>query len=100
MQVESPMQGTVVSVNVAAGETVAVRQALVVLESMKMEHVIEAETAGVVESIAASVGDMVMPGDALLVLSEATAVAVAEEAADAAADLDHVRQDLADVLDR
>ncbi len=42
------MQGTVVSIDVGAGDAVRAGQQLVVLESMKMEHVIVAEWSGVV----------------------------------------------------
>ncbi len=44
----APLQGTVVSVAVSAGDAVAAGQALVVLESMKMEHVVVAEVSGTV----------------------------------------------------
>jgi len=53
------MQGTVVSVDVAAGDTVRAGQPVVILESMKMEHVVVAECDGVVVGIAVAVGDTV-----------------------------------------
>ena len=40
------MAGTVFTVNVAVGEEVTVGQVIIVLESMKMEIPVEAETAG------------------------------------------------------
>lgn len=43
LPVVSPMQGTVVSIEVAAGDAVSPGQPLVIIESMKMEHVVEAE---------------------------------------------------------
>src|SRR5436190_992004 len=47
--VAAPMQGTVVSIDVSEGDVVRKGQQLVVLESMKMEHVIAADVAGVVD---------------------------------------------------
>ena len=41
-----PFAGTVLRVPVAAGDRVAAGAVLVVLESMKMEHVVEAATVG------------------------------------------------------
>ena len=100
MHVAAPMQGTVVSIDVAEGDTVKVGQQLVVLESMKMEHVVTADAAGVVTSIAVGVGDTVMPGDALVGVEAREGVDAADEVATVAVDLDHVRADLAEVLER
>ena len=64
--VASPMQGTVVSIDVAAGDVVRVGQQLVVLESMKMEHVDRGRVVGRRSTaIAIAVGETVMPGDPL-----------------------------------
>ena len=72
------MQGTVVSVDVAVGDTVAAGQQVLVLESMKMEHVIAANSTGVVEDIAVAVGQTVYPGDLLVTLGDAPADFVRE----------------------
>ena len=98
--VASPMQGTVVSIDVAEGDVVRVGQQLVVLESMKMEHVIAAEWAGVVTSVPIAVGDTVMPGDPLVLVEAGEGAAGEVSAVDAAIDLDLVRADLAEVLER
>ena len=63
------MQGTIVSVDVRPGETVASGQQLVVIESMKMEHVIAADQPGEVTEIAVQAGQTVNPGDVLIRLS-------------------------------
>ncbi len=94
------MQGTVVSIDVGAGDVVRAGQQLVVLESMKMEHVIVAECAGVVSSVPIAVGDTVMPGDPLAFVDAADDAGVADDVAVNAIDLDHVRADLAEVVER
>jgi 3-methylcrotonyl-CoA carboxylase alpha subunit len=64
--VTSPMPGKIVKVAVKAGETVAERDLLVVLEAMKMEHRIEATHGGVVKNVAVAAGDLVKSGATLL----------------------------------
>ncbi|MDQ1373078.1 MAG: hypothetical protein QOJ09_416 [Actinomycetota bacterium] len=95
--VESPMQGTIVSVDVSAGDHVHAGQQLLVIESMKMEHVIGAEHGGVVRAIEVVVGQTVQPGDPLVVVEEAD-VAVASPVGSAAASGE--RHDLAEVEER
>lgn len=48
VQVTAPMHGTVESVEAKEGQAVAAGGPLVVLEAMKMQHVVEAPTAGIV----------------------------------------------------
>ncbi len=101
--VSAPMQGTVVAVDVMTGELVRAGQQLVVLESMKMEHVVTAEVAGVVSHVEVAVGDTVMPGDVLVRVEprdDATSDRDAEIAPAATADPAHVRADLAAVIER
>src|SRR5450759_3702969 len=63
--VAAPLPGTVVAVAVAVGATVRAGQEVVVIESMKLEHVVSAERDGVVQSVTAIVGQTVVPGDPL-----------------------------------
>jgi 3-methylcrotonyl-CoA carboxylase alpha subunit len=64
--VTSPMPGKIVKVQVRAGDEVAERDLLVVLEAMKMEHRIEAPHAGTVKRIDVAPGELVAGGAALV----------------------------------
>ncbi len=66
--VTAPMQGTIVKVNVSAGDTVEVGDAIVVLEAMKMENNVTAEKAGTVTEIRVTEGDSVGGGDVVAVI--------------------------------
>jgi 3-methylcrotonyl-CoA carboxylase alpha subunit len=65
----APMPGSVVQVLVEAGAAVAKGDALVVVEAMKMEHVIRAPHDGVVERVDVAVGDVVADGTELVVMA-------------------------------
>jgi 3-methylcrotonyl-CoA carboxylase alpha subunit len=64
----APVPGTVVSVEVAAGDEVSEGQTLVVLEAMKMEHRITAAAAGVVDEVLVRSGDSVDAHQVLVTL--------------------------------
>jgi acetyl/propionyl-CoA carboxylase alpha subunit/acetyl-CoA carboxylase carboxyltransferase component len=97
--ITAPMLGTVVSIDVEKGEAVHAGQQLLVLEAMKMEHLVVAKTSGIVRDIAVAAGDTVDEGQMLVVVDEAD-VDVAATDIDEVVDLDKVRPDLADVHDR
>jgi acetyl-CoA/propionyl-CoA carboxylase biotin carboxyl carrier protein len=61
----SPMQGTIVKVAVAEGDTVAEGDLVVVLEAMKMEQPLVAHRAGVVRGLALEPGAGVTAGAAI-----------------------------------
>ena len=63
-----PMQGTIVKVLVAVGDTVEVGQTICVLEAMKMENAVNAEKAGVVREVRVAAGDSVGGGDVVAVI--------------------------------
>jgi acetyl-CoA/propionyl-CoA carboxylase biotin carboxyl carrier protein len=65
-QVRSPLPGTVAVVAVTEGQEVAAGQALVVVEAMKMEHVLTAPVEGVVRALRARSGDAVAKDAPLL----------------------------------
>ena len=62
----APMNGTMVSVLVNAGDTVKKDQPLVIMEAMKMEHTIRAPEDGTIEAIFFTEDEMVDGGAALL----------------------------------
>ena len=62
------MQGTVVKVLVGVGDTVEPGQPVCVLEAMKMESNVNAESAGRVVELRAQPGDTLGAGDVVAVL--------------------------------
>ena len=68
-KVESPMPGTILKVNVAAGQTVKEGDLLVVLEAMKMENEIFAPKGGTVSQVLVEKGASVNTGDVLVVIA-------------------------------
>ncbi len=64
-----PMQGTIVKVNVAEGDTVEVGTVICVLEAMKMENNIAADVAGTVKELKVSSGQAVGSGDIVAVIA-------------------------------
>ena len=70
--VRSPMTGRVVAVHVQLGDIEAKNQPLIVVEAMKMEHVLRAPRAGQVHKIACQVGQLVEGGAELVELIEPT----------------------------
>ncbi|MCS7293827.1 MAG: carboxyl transferase domain-containing protein [Chloroflexota bacterium] len=99
LAVEAPLQGTVVAVEVTEGQAVAAGDTLIVLEAMKMEHVVAAPAAGTVARIDVAVGETVAEGSALLYLLPADRESGTAASA-VALDLDRIRPDLAEVIER
>ncbi len=65
---KAPLPGTIVEIKVQIGQQVNVGDTVLVLEAMKMQNNIEAETAGQVTSIVVKQGDTVMEGSVLLTI--------------------------------
>ena len=95
----APIQGTIVSVLVAAGDPVHAGQELVVMEAMKMEHFVPATVSGIVRAITVSAGQVIVEGHPLLYVEEAD-VGAGSGTAEEAIDLDFIRPDLQEALDR
>ena len=67
--VEAHITGTVWKIEVEVGDTVEEGDAVVILESMKMEMPVEAEDPGEVKEILVEEGQSVSEGDPLVVLA-------------------------------
>jgi acetyl-CoA carboxylase biotin carboxyl carrier protein len=68
VDVAAHITGTVWKIQVKVGDRVEEEQAVVILESMKMEMPVESPTAGHVVSIAVSEGQAVEEGEVLLTI--------------------------------
>ncbi len=93
--VPAPIQGMVVAISVAEGDTLQKGQPVAVLEALKMEHVIETSEPGVVREIALEVGDTIFEGTPI-VFVEPQDVA-GEFSTGEEIDLDAIRPELAEV---
>lgn len=98
-QVPAPMQGTVVSVLVSPGDEVPAGGVLLVMEAMKMEHEITAPHSGTVEACLVADGAAVSDGSALVRLRPSD-VTAKNQANEVSLDLDAIRDDLAEVIER
>ena len=97
-----PFAGTVLRVAVAPGDRVPAGAVLLVLESMKMEHVVEAGAPGTVDSVAVAAGDAVQAGDVLVRIEEEAGAAgnVVPAAGDVGSAGGGVRPELAELRAR
>jgi acetyl-CoA carboxylase biotin carboxyl carrier protein len=68
VEVPAHITGTVWKIQCTPGQAVAEGEALIVLESMKMEMPIEAPSAGVIERICCTEGQAVNEGEVVVVL--------------------------------
>ena len=66
--VTSPLQGTIIKINVANGDTVKAGQTIIVLEAMKMQNDITVPKDGTVSDLGVAVGDNVKSGQVLFVV--------------------------------
>ena len=97
--VRAAMPSTIVTVSTAVGDDVLAGQDLIVVNAMKMEHVVKAPVSGTVSDLDVVEGDTVPEGTVLLVIEEGT-VEGAASALDLDLDLDKPRPDLAEVIRR
>ena len=97
--VSSPIQGTIVSLDVSPGDEVRAGQQVAVVEAMKMEHVIAAVQDGIVREVTMTQGDVVREGYPIVFIEEAE-VNVGDAAEVEELDLDYIRPDLALTYER
>ena len=67
-KVTAPLPGTITEVKVAVGQAVKAGETVIILEAMKMQNNIEAETSGTVTSVLVGQGDAVMEGATLITI--------------------------------
>jgi acetyl/propionyl-CoA carboxylase alpha subunit len=95
----APLQGTIVSLSAKTGDTVRAGEPVLVMEAMKMEHVIEAHVSGVVRELAVAPGDTVFEEAILAFIAEAD-VDRESRTDEQTIDLDEIRPDLAELYKR
>ena len=66
--VVAPLPGTINEIKVKVGDKVNAGDTVVILEAMKMQNDIEAETSGTITGINVNKGDAVMEGDTLVTI--------------------------------
>lgn len=71
--VKAPMPGLIVRIEVAVGDRVKAGQGVAIIEAMKMENELKAESDGVVSRIAVSAGSAVEKGAVLIEFESAAA---------------------------
>lgn len=95
----APMQGSITAIEVEVGSKVAQGQAVVIMDAMKMEHVIESPVSGTLHEVRTTSGETVFEGAVLAVILEHV---VASDGQSSQAELDpgFIRPDLAEVYRR
>ncbi|HIA47198.1 MAG TPA: biotin/lipoyl-binding protein, partial [Candidatus Hydrogenedentes bacterium] len=99
ISVRSPMQGTVVQIDIAEGDIVHAGQQLLVLEAMKMQHLVTTDCGGIVRRLNVKLNDTIYEDHALVFIEEAD-VGEGNIAGDEVIDLEYIRPDLAEVHER
>ncbi|MBV9996421.1 MAG: carbamoyl-phosphate synthase large subunit [Caulobacteraceae bacterium] len=97
--VRAPLMATVGELRVGEGALVRPGQELALLEAMKMEHQVLAPEGGEVVRVAVAKGEVVAKGQPLFFIASDASIEAAP-ADQGAHDLDHVRPDLAEALER
>ena len=97
--IAAPIQGTIIQISVKEGDEIRAGQELLIMEAMKMEHVIKADTSGIVKKINVSEGDIIVEGHPLAFVQE-TDLGESELQVEDDVDLDYIRPDLAEAYER
>ena len=100
----APVQGAIVSVDVAQGDEVHAGQPVATIESLELHHVVEADRNGTVHAVPVAAGEHIHTGEPIAVILgsdiEGTSVAEDRGGASKATDPEHIRQDLAELNER
>jgi len=99
IDITAPMQGTIVTIDVAVGQQVRAGQQVMLIESMKMHHAIESSVDGSIDALVVEVGTTVMEHAVVARVAPGTVTVVAVQAA-IVEDPAHIRLDLAEVVAR
>jgi acetyl/propionyl-CoA carboxylase alpha subunit/acetyl-CoA carboxylase carboxyltransferase component len=94
----APLPGSVVEVRVVPGAAINRGDTLAVIEAMKMEHLVEARSGGIIRAVHIARGDVLATGQPMFEI-DADAAAHADQTQTAAVDLDLIRPDLQAVID-
>ncbi len=97
--VRASMQGVVVEVLVKEGEQISAAQPVAIIESMKMEHILQSEVGGVVRRIDQQQGDGLQKEQTILYV-EPVAGLENSYVVNETLDLEYIRPDLQKLLDR
>jgi acetyl-CoA carboxylase carboxyltransferase component/biotin carboxyl carrier protein len=95
----APLQGTVIEIAAGLGEAVNAGQTLIVMEAMKMQHVVLAPVSGVVRMLTVAAGDAVFEDHPLLFIEESEGDAAVDRR-EQTVDLDRIRPDLEELFKR
>ena len=99
LDLQSPLQGTVLIVDVEVGDQISEGQRVALLESMKMEHEVLATSGGVITKVCIEIGQMVAESEKLFSY-DARETPLANEVTTDVLDLTYIRPDLAETIER
>ena len=99
LDLQSPLQGTVLIVDVEVGDQISEGQRVALLESMKMEHEVLATSGGVITKVCIEIGQMVAESEKLFSF-DARETPLANEVTTDVLDLTYIRPDLAETIER
>lgn len=66
--IQSPLPGVIIDIKVSVGDSVKAGQTVAILEAMKMENAINAESDGVVTAVKVNKGDSILEGADIVVI--------------------------------
>ncbi len=94
----APIQGTIIEILGGEGDSVVAGQDIIIMNAMKMEHVLPSEIGGIVQEITVSIGDIIWEGHPLVFIEPAD-VGPAVDDGSGDIDLGYIRPDLQHNID-